>query len=633
MVSDRDEAWQSALTTAVLLLAAAAGLVLVTGHLATWMFEHGWPRYDVADAPGIVRRVVEHPDDPAAAWAPVNRGVQPPGAVAWWAVYLLFVSRLVTLASVSRRIGARLAGALSPSNAGGWVPWRDPRRQRDGTRWASWRDQRRLRPRRDDEAAVVVGCSAHQPAVARFVQVLTGIGGRRRLVVRDRHSLLLIGPSNSGKSSAVAIPAILEWPGLVVVASPKATVIDHTIGWRSRLGDVHVFDPGDATRFRGSGWSPLEGCGTWTGARRAAQDLAAAAQAAAQVEPDALPVPVPTHAVAKALAPYLFAAALTNRKVADLAYWLDREERDDVLAELETAHPDVAFAHLQAVFRLEEALRVAVFESLRTLFEPYLDPHVARSAEQHEIVADELLDGGAHTLYVTSPYHSRERLRPICAAVLRQIVTRAYEQAAASGRPLARPALLVLDEGAAIAPTADLETVASSAALSGLQVVTLFQDVAQIQRRYRGQAAAVVNNHRAKLYLPTRFDFATVSGADGADGGDGAAEADPVPEAVLRRALLPPAHARLLAEGEGVLLYGNLAPIRTRLRPWFRNRTLRRRVELPQDVLSPAPGSGLGLSRRTDRVELPPSPAPDATPSLPPNVTRLGPRRRGRHPV
>jgi len=621
VVSDRDDAWQSALTTALMLLAAAAGLVLVTGHLATWMFERDWPSYDVDDAPGIVWRVVEHPGDPAAAWTPVNRGAQPPGPAVWWAMYLLFVSRLVTLATVTRRIGTRLAGALSPSNAGGWVPWRDPRRQRDGTRWASWRDQHRLRPRRDDEAAVVVGCSAHQPAVTRFVQVVTGIGGRRRLVVRDRHSLLVIGPSNSGKSSAVAIPAILEWPGLVVVASAKASVVDHTIGWRSRLGDVHVFDPGDASRFRGSGWSPLAGCGTWTGARRAAQDLAAAAQAAAQVDPET--PPIPTHAVAKALAPYLFAAALTNRKVADLAYWLDREERDDVLAELAAAHPDVAHAHLQAVFRLEDTVREAVFEALRLLFEPYLDPHVARSAEQHEVVADELLDGGAHTLYVTSPYHSRARLRPICAAVLRQIVTRAYEQAAASGRPLARPALLVVDEGAAIAPTADLETVASSAALSGIQLVTLFQDVAQIQRRYRDQAAAVVNNHRAKLYLPTRIDFATVGDA-GAGGDVGAG-------AVLRRALLPPAHARQLAEGEGVLLYGNLAPIRTRLRPWFRSRTLRRRVELPQDDLAPAPGSGLGPPRSD--LELPPSPPPDANPSLPRNVTRLGTHRGRPTPI
>ena len=65
MVSDRDEAWQSALTTAVLLLAAAAGLVLVTGHLATWMFEHGWLMLFEGEMtkdlpPGYLAKIVSH---------------------------------------------------------------------------------------------------------------------------------------------------------------------------------------------------------------------------------------------------------------------------------------------------------------------------------------------------------------------------------------------------------------------------------------------------------------------------------------------------------------------------------------------------------------------------------------------
>ena len=95
---------------------------------------------------------------------------------------------------------------------------------------------------------------------------------------------------------------------------------------------------------------------------------------------------------------------------------------------------------------------------------------------------DELLDGGAHTLYVTAPIHDQARFRPLFAAVIRQVLTAVFERA--SDTPLAAPLLLVLDEAANIAPVEDLPTVASTAASMGLQLVTVFQDVAQIKDRY-----------------------------------------------------------------------------------------------------------------------------------------------------
>ena len=54
------------LLAAVTVVGALALAILVTGHLAAAVVHQGWPRYRLGDAPGIIARVVTHPDDPAS---------------------------------------------------------------------------------------------------------------------------------------------------------------------------------------------------------------------------------------------------------------------------------------------------------------------------------------------------------------------------------------------------------------------------------------------------------------------------------------------------------------------------------------------------------------------------------------
>ena len=68
------------------------------------------------------------------------------------------------------------------------------------------------------------------------------------------------------------------------------------------------------------------------------------------------------------------------------------------------------------------------------------------------------------------------------------------------GKPLDPPLLLVLDECANIAPLRDLPTLASTGAGQGIQLVSVFQDMAQINAVYgRDHAPTIVSNHRAKV--------------------------------------------------------------------------------------------------------------------------------------
>jgi hypothetical protein len=64
------------------------------------------------------------------------------------------------------------------------------------------------------------------------------------------------------------------------------------------------------------------------------------------------------------------------------------------------------------------------------------------------------------------------------------------------------PLLVVLDEAAHIAPLPELDGLAATCASHGIQLVTVWQDLAQVRARYGSRAPTVLNNHRAKVFLP-----------------------------------------------------------------------------------------------------------------------------------
>jgi len=121
---------------------------------------------------------------------------------------------------------------------------------------------------------------------------------------------MVVGPTQSGKTTGLAIPAILEWSGPLLATSVKADLLVETVEWRRSLGEVQYYDPTGAVGLvggsRSSGWSPLSRAATWPGARRMASALCSVARASDGGMDDA----GFWYANAeKLLAPLLFAAA------------------------------------------------------------------------------------------------------------------------------------------------------------------------------------------------------------------------------------------------------------------------------------------------------------------------------------
>jgi type IV secretory pathway TraG/TraD family ATPase VirD4 len=92
--------------------------------------------------------------------------------------------------------------------------------------------------------------------------LLVGHHGGRPLVTMPETSVLIIGPTRSGKTAGLVIPNLLDWDGPAIATSTKSELVDLTAGQRQSVGPVHIYDPtGEiGERYGTVTWSPLAGC-------------------------------------------------------------------------------------------------------------------------------------------------------------------------------------------------------------------------------------------------------------------------------------------------------------------------------------------------------------------------------------
>jgi type IV secretion system protein VirD4 len=405
--------------------------------------------------------------------------------------------------------------------------------------------------------------------------VLGTLAGRvhpARVAAEKAQSVVVVGPTQSGKTTALAVPAILAWEGPVVAASVKSDLLRDTRRQRNERGRVWCIDPTGSTGARASSWSPLTQCGEWAAARRMAVDLADAAKSDGTTADGDFWYAT----AAKLLAPLFFAAAHGGRSMADVLRWVDTQEAGEVSLILEQVGATEVLNAARASWCRDERTRSSVYTTAETVLAPFVGADSI--APRHEAFEPTELLGGCHTLYLCAPAHDQRRLRGYFTALTQQVVAHAFATATRAGKPLDPPLLLVLDEAAHIAPLPELDGLAATCASHGIQLVTVWQDLAQVRARYGARAPTVLNNHRAKIFLPGIADPDTLDYASRLIGDEeidlpsvtrDAAGGRSTTSTRGSRRLLPPEELRCLGRGQAVLVYGTLPPARMRLRPWW----------------------------------------------------------------
>jgi type IV secretion system protein VirD4 len=284
------------------------------------------------------------------------------------------------------------------------------------------------------------------------------------------------------------------------------------------------------------------------------------------------------YAVAqKLLAPLLYAAAVAGATMRDVVRWVDLQERDEPKWALRIGGEADPIQAFEASINREERSLSSAYTTTETVLAAFSDPGVLDTTfRTPRYRPNKLLDGGSHTLYIAGPLHEQARLRPLFTAIVEETIAAVYQRATRPDTRLEKPLLVVLDVAANIATLPDLAQLASTARGVGIQLVTVWQDFAQINSRYGAFAPTVINNHRGTVVLSGVSDAPTLDYltrllgdqqvTESSRTRDGSGPVRSTTESTRARPLASAAALRRTDAGEGVLVYGNLQPAKLRLR-------------------------------------------------------------------
>lgn len=564
---------------------------------------HSGSTLDVSPAAGFraVFRLPANASDPRLAWEEPAAS-QLPGPGLYWTL-----TAIVVIAAVAAAVwvGLRLSGTSVGTD----------RAERLGVS-----PRARLARRKDLKPLIV-----SEPVRGRFVLGRVGRHlvatedretqpdrvqrDRSRTRVGDRSAVIVVGPSRCGKTANVTA-GVLDWDGPAVLSSVKDDLYRATIGRRRQLGRVFVFDPfGELGENLGPnvtrvGWSPLASAVTISGAQQAAATLLDAG---------------PTEGVTNAnywstkgqqlLWPMLFTAAVTGRSMGDVVRWMtlqdgnhgDTSEVAHLLgavvrdsggrAAVEAKQALTAFA---GFWMLDGRTRSDVFSTAQTVITAWEDPFVA-AASAIEIdtgmftmtqpaMAMRMLLEGNNTLYLVQPLKSVERFAVLFGGLLGALLRdQAYEISKRAGEPV--PATLAVIDEAGNTPLRWLPDVASTCSGIGIQLVTVWQSLAQMRAIYQAQTDSLLTNHGSKIFFSGLSDRETLDYASHLSGDEEVAQQSTssdvgwsagrrsVARSTTRVRLLPPDLLRQVPPGSALLLHGTLPPAHlTGRRPWEERR-------------------------------------------------------------
>lgn len=558
-------------TTALVVLGGVA-VLLGAAHwaavnLAALLTGSRRPHVGVGQALVALGHLPAHLSDPRLAW-PIEQQATMPRPGPYQAALLVMAVVVVGLVVVGVVVASRLGRRPEAVN----------QRRRLGVhtepRLAKTRDLGPLLLRRPEPNRFVVG-RWHRRLLATEGTTFRGQRGVLGAVA-------VIGPSQSGKTTGL-IDGLQLWQGPAVVCSVKTDLMQATIAARREHGEVRVFDPFGLSGQPSTTWSPLRATRELEGAKAAASLLAHAHGEGS-----------PNDAFWRGQAEQLLAAMLwtaantVGHTMRDVVRWvleLDRpngEGENGTLAPLVrllTDNEDEQVAAearqvqgwLQGQWKTDPRTTSSVYATARDAVWPWANPKIAATADTCDVTLDWLL-GGANTLYLCAPLGDN-RLGLVFSSILQDLIEQAFARSNRDGPPERR--LLALLDETANTPLPKLPQWASTVTGAGIQLVTVWQSKAQVDRIHTDDADTVLTNHRTKLVYPSGLsDPSSIRYLSHLVGDEhvrgqvehrspfGAANASDSAIAPAMSSSFLSAHVlRQLCPGDGLLLHGDRPPV------------------------------------------------------------------------
>ena len=393
--------------------------------------------------------------------------------------------------------------------------------------------------------------------------------------------LLAIMAPRSGKTSGLAIPAILRAPGPVLLTSNKAArdAFTATLDERARVGAVWTLDPQQIAHApQTMWWDILADAHDLAGARRLAGHFVTASVDESNAGD------FWSTAAANTLTALFLAAARDGRPITEVLAWLASPADRTPIDLLQDAGLDSVAAQLQGTVAGAVETRDGIFETARQYASCLLDPGIAAwvtppngRAKVREFKPQEFATS-KDTLFLLSK-DGGGSASAIIAAAADAVMRAAVLQAERDGGRLDAPLLAILDEAANVCKIADLPDLYSHLGSRGVIPITILQSYRQGVRVW-GEAG-----------MDALWSAATIklvgSGIDDADFADklsrlvgdhdvrtvsvSTSESGKSTSVSMRQERVLPADAiRALPKGSALLLATGVRPALLDLKPWYR---------------------------------------------------------------
>lgn len=339
-----------------------------------------------------------------------------------------------------------------------------------------------------------------------------GHDGRGWHYADGQHSVLVLGPPRSGKTSALLIPNVLSAPGPVVTTSTKPDVLDATLATRSTIGTCHLFDPSGSVADRPGvhrlRWSPLPACTSWRTALTTARSLVvvgSTGSGAMQSEASHW-----TERAQALLAPLLHAAALEGADMRTVLGWVDRR-RALPAQQVLVSGDDAAIARdlLDGIVTTDERELSGIWSTASGALGGFRSEQALAASCDPDFDPASFVTSG-DTVYIAAPAHHQALVAPLVVGLLDDVRRATYDRAAGGRDRSGPPVLLALDELANIAPLPELPSMVSEGGGQGLVTLACFQDLSQARHRWPGQADGFPSLFGTTVVLPGIGDVRTL---------------------------------------------------------------------------------------------------------------------------
>lgn len=466
---------------ALIIIGVGGGLLLyLTGEVAGLIFEFAWPRTSLGQTLEIAKALPGNWHDPKMAW-PVRARADLPGLTGFILAALIVISGFTGAGVLLLRLLTRRS------------------RRRDNG-FASGVEVSKTMSTK----AVLRSASAIRPSLERGAVELEEVGavwGRRipgaeKIAVSAEESVIVMAAPRQGKTSQVMIPLLHRWRGPAVATTIRRDLVDATASLRKLRGPVHVLAPtGIRTGLSGVRWSPAAGCENLDVAAARAAVIVTVGKGGAAEDSAATGFFGPT--ATNLVLSWLHAAALIGGSMMDVLDWV-LNQNDDTPVRLLRDHPDAQpgvagmLAHMYAEppvtkSNLWSTAMIGLAPLLsRSAQEVFCCP-VAESMDLREFVRSQ------GTIYILVSKKKAGPLAPLISCFTEEVLEEAKDEGDSTIAGRLDPAMLfAADEAANVVPLPSMADFLSYSGGSGVHVVLIFQNMAQVKDKWGPVGAEMI---------------------------------------------------------------------------------------------------------------------------------------------